>query len=241
MVSHWPDFVLVNVLQHVQAWDDLARIAAVNKQACAISRQLQAARFTRNWGLADLVGWPRRPLPVRHTTATTPCLHFAYTQSFELSHFMLRHTVHKVQPAPVSTVITVAPQSDNFARLSITYGCEPATIRATNNVISDSSLQSRLHVYVPVHAREQLAGRVACVVFDRNSSREHVVVLSPDEAAQKCSEAPSPRGMHALRRLSSCLSKGLKVDDDTAAFYLMEAGGDVRTALQLYSACRMVV
>ncbi len=38
-----------------------------------------------------------------------------------------------------------------------------------------------------------------------------------------------------LRRFAACVSKGLRVDEDTAAFYLMEAGGDVRTALQLYS------
>lgn len=128
-------------------------------------------------------------------------------------------------------------QSDNFARLSITYGCDPVTIRAINNVISDSSLQSRLHIFVPVRSVEQLAGRVACVMFDRNSGREHVVALSPDEAAQEqpCEAAAAPRGMEALRRMSRCLGKGLRVDDDTAAFYLMEAGGDVRTALQLYS------
>lgn len=75
-----PDFVLVNVLQHVQAWDDLARIAAVSRQTRTLSTQLQKARFCTAWGLVDLQGgWPRRPLP-----------------AFELSHFMLRHVVHKV-------------------------------------------------------------------------------------------------------------------------------------------------
>lgn len=221
MLDNLPDGVLLNVLRHIE-WEDLARVAIVSKQARALSTQLQVERFISSWEILDLQGWPRhRPLPVRQREQTSYSSHTPVHQAFELCHFMLRHVVHK---------------SDNFARLSITYGCDPATIRAVNNIISDASLQSRLHIYLPVRAPEQLTGRVACVVFDRNSGREHVVALSPEEAEQEQTTAcPTPRGMQALRRLSRCLSKGLRVDDDTAAFYLMEAGGDVRTALQLYS------
>ncbi|KAK9824126.1 hypothetical protein WJX72_007945 [[Myrmecia] bisecta] len=151
---------------------DLARAKAVSRGWKAAAEEPDVLRrcFKAQWGLTSLVGEPRRP---------------SFYLSARLPGFVLEH---------------VCRPADSIMSVALRYGVSEVSIRMANALMSEHSLRSRCHIFVPARSIDQV------------------------------------RGKELTSKISVLLSRGLKIDKDTAQFYLDAARGDIKEAYRCYEA-----
>ncbi|KAG2451221.1 hypothetical protein HYH02_003828 [Chlamydomonas schloesseri] len=207
---------------------ELARCRVVCREwrEAATSPEVRRSCFITHWRLGGLVGEPRNPSLL--DTAT-------------LGHFVSRHEVAR---------------GDSPTSLAVRYGVSVTAIKRLNNIISDHSLHSRTAVYIPVPNAACLAGAHALFEYCRNACRELLVLVGEGEAAaareaakaaataggageggEAEAEASSSRAQEAASRLRdklvALLGRSLHVDEQTARYYLSEAGWCPKKAMAM--------
>lgn len=93
------------------------------------------------------------------------------------------HPHNHLQRAGLATFAhkhTVQPD-DSVQRLAVRYGVDAAHVRRLNGLMTDFSLLSRTHVYLPVLSAAELAGRRVAFETDRTCRRELAVLLPRDD------------------------------------------------------------
>lgn len=201
--------LLVTVLSFLDP-RDLGPARAVSRAWRTAAAQALTESFRRHWRLASVAaadGAPRRP---------------GFLERATLHSFA---TAHKVS------------RSDTFASLAVRYGVDMPSIKRVNQVISDHSLYSRFVVYVPLVSKEQLSGRRVRVMYCQAAKRDLAVVVEdggedPEEPRRPQSAREAERQAEALRvKMSRLLGRSMRVDKETALFYIEEAGGDMKSAM----------
>mmetsp|Transcript_34368 Transcript_34368/g.76316 ORF Transcript_34368/g.76316 Transcript_34368/m.76316 type:complete len:327 (+) Transcript_34368:93-1073(+) len=200
---------------------DLARVQVVSRQfqeVCSCE-EVRRASFMSTWGVAGIVGYDERS--------------WQFLQSISSPRSFVRR--HPVVP------------SDSLQRIAVQHGADLTAIKRLNNIISDHSCASRRIMYIPAFThREELEGQLVKVVHDSIVQRTYPVVLSRQEAEEEgaglspppgdkaCGKAQgTPKSEQLRRKMCSLLGRSLHIDDDAASYYLEEADGDVKKAMQL--------
>ncbi|CAL8467063.1 g6599 [Coccomyxa elongata] len=200
--------VLINIFSHVGP-ADVARLRAVCRTWDAVIQQAEVARavLKRTWGITDLVGYPRKK---------------SLYLVAGLSHFAIQHTCR---------------YWESLTSVAVHYNVDVAAIRVLNNLISEHSLRSRQYVFVPVQ-REQIRGKAARFIYDKVVDRDLIIIsdnidklLAGTPECEKCQIAILDDG---VLKLSQLLGRGLRIDENTAKFYLADAGGDLKKAIKLF-------
>mmetsp|Transcript_11767 Transcript_11767/g.35286 ORF Transcript_11767/g.35286 Transcript_11767/m.35286 type:complete len:270 (+) Transcript_11767:109-918(+) len=121
---------------------------------------------------------------------------------------------------------------ESISALAVAANVPTAQLKRTNSLMSEHSLHSRDHIFVPVGDVTGLRGEFYfCPVIGRQFvlfEREGVVGVYLDPAAKQAAEAAT------FAKLALLLSKGLRVDLGMATFYLQNARGDMRQAVTLH-------
>eukprot|EP00884_Botryococcus_braunii_P021077 jgi/Botrbrau1/7653/Bobra.0159s0095.1 len=127
-----------------------------------------------------------------------------------------------------------APRTDSLMGLALRFGGGRASVAHGQTMsCQDISLRSRHHIYIPVSGGEGVEGMVCRFIYDAIPIRELVVVAATEEELLSLPDDPTPKQLQDSK-ISSMLAKGLKVDEDTARYYLDEAGGDLKQVFQLF-------
>ncbi|KAI8466126.1 MAG: hypothetical protein J3K34DRAFT_434807 [Monoraphidium minutum] len=107
-------------------------------------------------------------------------------------------------------------------------------------MISDHSLHSRLAVHVPVASAEQLSDSRVQIRYCPAAKRDVAVLLEPGEedegtgldwAAGRCGGEAEAQAEQLRAKMGQLLGRSLRVDRETALFYIDCAGGDVKRAV----------
>ncbi|KAF8058099.1 F-box protein [Scenedesmus sp. PABB004] len=198
----------------------LGRCRAVCRawRAAASERDVRRAAFLRHWGLAGCTGQPRQP---------------AFYETAAPHSFARAHAVAR---------------GDSLAALAVRSGQDVHSIKRANNLMSDHSLHSRTHIFIPVTGREQLQDQVVSFAWCPLSKREFAVLPSGAATPAAAGAAATPASAHHApapageggaafkleadaEKLCALLGRSLRVDAATASYYLHEAGGDVKAAM----------
>ncbi|KIZ07719.1 F-box protein [Monoraphidium neglectum] len=124
-----------------------------------------------------------------------------------------------------------------FLSLAVHYGVQPTAIKRINNMISDHSLHSRIFVHVPVAFADDLVGRAVQVRYCQAAKRDVAVLLEDGDACCSsdweayCGREAELQAEQLREKMSKLLGRSMRVDKETALFYIDEAGGDLKRAM----------
>lgn len=137
-------------------------------------------------------------------------------------------------------------RGDTLASLAVRHGTDVVELKRLNNLTTDGALASRSHLYVPVaDAAATACGQRVAFVHDSHSKRRLVVVLRAGEelpsSLMGCSSSgssprqpPGSSQAFVVAKLAKVLERALRIDSSTAAFYVQQAGCDVRAAIEKF-------
>jgi LysM repeat protein len=126
---------------------------------------------------------------------------------------------------------------ESLAAVAVRYQSDVVALKRWNNLLSDSALASRQHLFVPVSNPETAAaGRRVAFMQCEHSRRRFVVVLQDGDLADPADEAGSAdrrarSRQFVVAKLAAVLQRALRTDADTAAFYLDQNNCDLRAAM----------
>eukprot|EP00879_Flechtneria_rotunda_P004941 GHRR01005215.1.p1 GENE.GHRR01005215.1~~GHRR01005215.1.p1 ORF type:complete len:254 (+),score=72.86 GHRR01005215.1:157-918(+) len=206
--------------------NSLAIVRTVSRvfKEVASDPQVRRAAFVHHWGLRGCLGKPRQPQFLE--TATLLC--FAYQ--------------HMVQHA------------DSLQMLAVRYGTDLPMLKRVNNLMTDHSLHSRTHLFIPVANKQDLVGQVVRFCFCPLSARDFAVLQDLPHGQQQLSNADRQQQQQQQRqgpcgikwdqaykvealqaKLCQMLGRSLYIDDATAKFYLEDANGDMKAAMEAFA------
>ncbi|KAJ9524639.1 hypothetical protein QJQ45_024280, partial [Haematococcus lacustris] len=168
------------------------------------------AAFQRHWDLASVTGLPR----------TWSVAEAATEKSFVLK-------------APLV-------KGDSLAMLAVRHATDIVTLKRLNNLTSDSSLAARHYIFVPcVGGAAAVRGSHVTFTYCPIACREFITLQPGAEEGYKpqtpAAATLSPAQVDQLTaKLALLLSRSLRVDEQTALYYLREADNDVKRAMQLH-------
>ncbi|KAK9916357.1 hypothetical protein WJX75_001755 [Coccomyxa subellipsoidea] len=199
---------VMNIFVHVEP-ADVARLRAVCRGWAQVIEQAQVARavMKKTWGISDLLGAPRN-------------LNMYLVAG--LPHFAFQHRCR---------------HWESLTSVAVQYNVEVTAIRVLNNLITEHSLRSRQFVYVPVQ-RDQIHGRAARFIYDTIVDRDLIIIADNVESLPAVPPACERRQVanteDAVHKMSQLLGRGLRIDENTAKYYLADAGGDLKKAIKLF-------
>mmetsp|Transcript_12683 Transcript_12683/g.38854 ORF Transcript_12683/g.38854 Transcript_12683/m.38854 type:complete len:212 (+) Transcript_12683:330-965(+) len=123
--------------------------------------------------------------------------------------------------------------TDTLQGLSIRYDVNTDLICHYNAIMSDYHLRHRAQVFIPVlddSKCQQWEKRRAELVRDSHIGREYVVVSRVVAESRKKEEEESSRQQRIRDVMVRLVSRGLRVDESEARFYLDDANMDVSLA-----------
>ncbi|KAL4457904.1 hypothetical protein ABPG75_012769 [Micractinium tetrahymenae] len=212
------ELVLLEVLR--QLHDDaavLVTLRLVSRQLRDLADLVLEEAFKQRWGVTAVVTPP----------PSAPMYAAARPAAFVLCH-------------------RLSGRGDTLCSLALRHGTDVVELKRLNNLISDGALASRSHLYVPVpDAAAAAAGQRVAFVHDSHSKRRLIVILREGEelpAALTGSSSGGGSPRHApgssqafvVAKLAKVLERALRIDSSTAAFYVQQAGCDVRAAIEKY-------
>lgn len=143
-----------------------------------------------------------------------------FLEAVTLAHFVLKHPVKKGETLPM---------------LAVKYGVDVTTLKRMNNIMTDHSLMSRIVVYIPVVSAEAVKGSYVAWEYCRHSCRRFAVLSDcPDKASLQKFGLTADAFPVSTNKLCTLLGKSLRVDDETAKYYMDIADGDIKTAMKYY-------
>ncbi|GAB4820538.1 hypothetical protein N2152v2_007584 [Parachlorella kessleri] len=137
----------------------------------------------------------------------------------KLDHFVWRHRVSR---------------SDSLASIAIQFGTSIPLIKRVNNIVSDHSLATRDSLYVPVGGLDSIDCKLVAYLHCHHAKRRFIVVLRDGEQPPPVAAMPASVQDRALKQLTNMFQRGFRVDENTARFYLAQAGGNVRAAMAAF-------
>eukprot|EP00877_Chromochloris_zofingiensis_P003472 jgi/Chrzof1/13125/Cz07g20230.t1 len=170
--------------------------------------EVRRRSFLRHWRLNDCRGTARQ----KH-----------FMETIALASFVMLHHVQR---------------TDTLQMLAVRYGVDVTTIKRVNNLMSDHSLHSRQHLYIPVANRCELEDQTVTFQHCPLAARDFAV-LTGQPVQQHAEGKPVSHNMRlqidALRaKLSLWLGRSLHIDEATAKYYLEDANGDVKAAMTAF-------
>eukprot|EP01026_Neomeris_dumetosa_P020982 TRINITY_DN1850_c0_g1_i10.p1 TRINITY_DN1850_c0_g1~~TRINITY_DN1850_c0_g1_i10.p1 ORF type:complete len:229 (+),score=22.47 TRINITY_DN1850_c0_g1_i10:241-927(+) len=161
--------------------------------------------FVRHWGLKDIQGDPKSN---------------DFFEKTQLAQFVKKHIVAR---------------HDSVQSVSVKYGLAPIKLCWLNNMTSYHGIHSRSYLFVPVESDKDVRGHYGVIEYCPISCREVIVLNSEDTHTQENSHKQGfdLKGL-AGRKLIHLLGKSKRIDENVAAYYLSQAQGDLRRAMQMY-------
>lgn len=185
---------------------ELARAQAVSKQFRDVAQDpgVQRASFVSYWKILNVLGEPRQR---------------SFFGAATLKNFAYKHDVRK---------------GDTLPMLAVKYGVDVTTIKRANNFISDHSLFSRYSLYIPVPSAATLEGRYISFEYCPNASRDFAVVhdSEPADFVPQPHRNSKQEVAQLAGKLSSLLGRSLRVDENTAKYYVNLANGNLKEAIK---------
>ncbi|EIE26734.1 hypothetical protein COCSUDRAFT_59251 [Coccomyxa subellipsoidea C-169] len=86
--------------------------------------------------------------------------------------------------------------------------------------------------------QHQIHGKAARFIYDRIVDRDLIIIA--DDINSLPAEAPQSEKRQvantedAVHKMSQLLGRGLRIDENTAKYYLADAGGDLKKAIKLF-------
>uniref|UniRef100_A0A383VBY3 F-box domain-containing protein n=1 Tax=Tetradesmus obliquus TaxID=3088 RepID=A0A383VBY3_TETOB len=208
------------------------RLLAKARCTCKLWRQVASdlqvrkASFIRHWQLLGVHGQPRQ---------------LQFFETAALASFVRQHVVLR---------------TDTLQMLAVRHGLDVPGLKRVNNLMTEHSLHSRTHLFIPVASREQLQGQLVSFAFCPLSKRQFAVLRGGLHQQQQQGTGAGAEEEHQLHvhsqgqggagqssfklealeaKLCQLLGRSLHVDADTAKFYLGEAGGDIKAAMEAFA------
>ncbi|GFH32813.1 uncharacterized protein HaLaN_32096, partial [Haematococcus lacustris] len=131
-------------------------------------------------------------------------------------------------------------KGDSLAMLAVRHATDIVTLKRLNNLTSDSSLAARHYIYVTcVGGAAAVRGSHVTFTYCPIACREFITLQPGAEEGDKpqppAASTLSPAQVDQLTaKLALLLSRSLRVDEQTALYYLREADNDVKRAMQLH-------
>ncbi|KAJ7547169.1 hypothetical protein O6H91_08G073300 [Diphasiastrum complanatum] len=185
----------------------LARAACVCRRWYLIAGdpEVLSAAFKAPWKLRQIVG---RPSSSR------------FWQIQSLKVFAISHTVQRW---------------DTVAGLAIKYQVHITDIRQLNNMMSDHGIHSRERLLIPITSSKILEGNICYIEMDIHSRREVAVLYldgSRPSQLRTSANLTNSKGAEKLRRkVLESMKTSMRLDEETASYYLSLSEGDLRAAL----------
>ncbi|KAK0602868.1 hypothetical protein LWI29_037704 [Acer saccharum] len=188
---------------------DLARACCVCRvwNAVACANELIVDAFKFPWKLREVVGRP---------------INQSFWRDNGISKFAVSHRIAR---------------GDTVQSLAVKYSVHVMDIKRLNNMMSDHGIYSRERLLIPISNPDILIDGTCYIELDTHAKREVAVIYLEGEPNRKhvslLTRATSDQGK---RRIIDSLRRCMRVDDETAQYYLSISNGDPRAALSQYSA-----
>jgi len=186
--------------------EQLQAIKAVSQRWRNLAEEVAPLMFLQQWHLAAVCGKPRSQ---------------RFYMVSDLSSFVHEHKCGCL---------------DTLSAVAVRYSSDVHTIKRVNNLISENALFSRERIFVPVASAGELDGQTVTLKWCPIVCRQFAVLnAQPDATAfgDMPLEANKQPQEQSLGKLSVLLSRGLRIDEAQAQFYLVQAGGDIKAAIRL--------
>lgn len=188
--------------------EDLVALRAVSRGVKDVVEGILHRRFLERWGVTAVEG----PLPPGPVLAAC-----------KLRHWAVRHHLKPRQ---------------SLASVALAYNVDTHILRRCNNVMSEHTLASRDHVFVPVQDAATLRGQTACFVFCRAARRHwmEVCAADSDEGTGEDESASSflCSSEQARAKLVGMMQRALGIDTHTAVYYIESADGNIKSAMAAF-------
>ncbi|TXG65507.1 hypothetical protein EZV62_006782 [Acer yangbiense] len=202
---------------------DLARACCVcrvwNAVACANELIVDAFKFP--WKLREVVGRP---------------INQSFWRDNGISKFAVSHRIARGDTVQSLAVKYSVHLVANMRRIEASRK-QVMDIKRLNNMMSDHGIYSRERLLIPISNPDILIDRTCHIELDTHAKREVAVIYLEGEPDRKhvslLTRATSDQGK---RRIIDSLRRCMRVDDETAQYYLSISNGDPRAALSQYSA-----
>lgn len=203
------------VMSHIFCYlmpKDLAKVQRVCRTWCTVAKdpEVRKAAFLACWRILSVNGELKSSKVLEAAT---------------LSSFMWKHKVEN---------------GDTLQRLAVKYNSDVISIKRANKIITDRSLISHKVVYVPVTCAADVHDRHVVLAVHPVSCRDIAVVCTTLESAEERDDDRSPKARRAQvqqlkGKLSHLLGKTLHIDESTAKFYIEDADGDLKVAMERFA------
>jgi hypothetical protein len=207
IVPYFDDMILSKILSLLDD-EDLLRMRVVSHCLRRLVDNILRERFIERWGICGIERLPPSP-------AAYVCC--------QLHHFVFAHTL--------------AGSAESLPTLAVRYNVQLAALRRLNNILNDRAVSSRTAVLIPA-SKSHLHG--APVSFQNSSiaSRPLWIVgthtLSDRDVQRSAISSRISSHPSTVERNILLLRRAFKIDRETASFYLLQAGGDIKSAILAY-------
>ncbi|KAL0925925.1 hypothetical protein M5K25_004302 [Dendrobium thyrsiflorum] len=187
---------------------DLARAACVCRvwREVASEREVQERAFREPWNIRRLIGSP----------SSASFWRYPGLNRFAISHRLVR--------------------GDTVAGVALKYSVQVMDIKRLNNMMSDYGIHSRERLLIPISNPELLQDSICYIELDGDAKRE-VAVLYLEGGPNEKSAAPISGFIteSSWKKIVDFLKRSMRVDDETAAYYLSISNNNPRAAFLRFS------
>ena len=204
-----------NLLRKVFAfleWKDLSRCSLVCKTWRDVleDESVWNECFRLKWGLKDVRGRPKNKL--------------AFYQN---ASFVRRYQVQN---------------SDSIASIALKHNLSTSTLARLNNLMSDSGLYCRKEIYLPCSRKEEVSQASVVIMHCKHTLRDYGFLSEEndkgasfeereDQLVPQAKQAPDSKQTELLLSL---MARSLKIDDESARYYLEASDYDLKAAMDTY-------
>lgn len=207
-VPYFDDMILGKILSLLDD-DELLEKRVLSHSARNLIDTMLRTRFIERWGICSI----ERPPPSPVAYVDCQLRNFAFTHYLESS-------------------------AESLPTLAVRYNVQLTALRRLNNILNDRALCSRTAVLIPA-AESDVRG--ALVSFQNSSIASRPLWIvgahgSSENGEQRTSFLRSHRtsSRSMVEHNILLLMKALKLDRESASFYLLQSEGDLKSAILAY-------